>query len=117
MRTAVKGFTDVVVFMGDTRQDRAGACCAGAAVLGGREAVVETEAAEHLVEKSGNKVGFQSRLCMLWQRRQAEGISKLRCPGQALLHCQSSNVASKPSTDSLSTCHQTATANAASHKV
>lgn len=33
-------------------------------------------------------------------------IPKLRCPGHVSLHGWSSNFASKPSTDSLSTCHQ-----------
>lgn len=102
MRTAVKGFADAVVFVGDTRQDRAGGCCAGAVVLRGSEDGREIEGAWHLMEKPGNKVGFQSRLCMLWPRRQAGGISKLRRPGQASLHCQSSDVASKPSTGSSS---------------
>lgn len=32
-RTAVRGFADAVVFAGDMRQDRAGGCCAGTAVL------------------------------------------------------------------------------------
>lgn len=32
-RTAVKGFADTVVGVGDMRQDRAGGCCAGTAVL------------------------------------------------------------------------------------
>lgn len=65
------------------------------------------------MEKPGNRAGSPSRLCLLWPSREAGGISKLRCPGQASLHHQSSDAASKPSTDSSSMCHQTAVANAA----
>lgn len=59
-----------------------------------------------LMEKLRNRVGFRSSPCRLWLRRQAGGIPKLKCPGPVSLHCWSSNVASKPSTDSSSTCHQ-----------
>lgn len=90
-------------------QERAGGCCAGA-VLQGREGGGQKEGAGHLMEKPGSKAVFQSRL---WPRRQAGGISKLRCPGQASPHHPSSDVASQPGTDSSSTCHQTTTGNAA----
>lgn len=57
-------------------------------------------------EKLGDRVSFQGNLCMLWLRRKARGIPKLRCPGHVALRCWSSNAPSKPSSDSLSTCHQ-----------
>lgn len=64
-RTAVKRFPDVVVFAGAMMQERAGGCCAGAA-LQGREGGGQKEGAGYLMEKPGSKAVFQSRL---WPRR------------------------------------------------
>jgi len=105
-RTAVKGFADAV-FPAET-----GGCCAGAAVLRGREG--GKQGAGCLKEKPGNKSGLSKQaVCSLAEETGRRYCFQAEGPGQASLHCQSSGVASKPSTDSSSTCHQTATANAA----
>lgn len=73
LRTAVKGFAKVLVFTGDRRQNGAGGC--GVEIRVCKAGRVGGDGAGHLIEKLGNRVGFQSNLCMLWLRRKAGGLS------------------------------------------
>lgn len=65
------------------------------------------------MEKTWGRVDFQGRPFLPEDTLDGGGFSQLRCPGRASLHRQSNTAASGSSTDSQSTCHQTAMDNAA----
>lgn len=104
--SALRGCAGGVILVGDARPGRAGHCCAGAAVFGGKEREQGSG-----WRRPGIYQAFGAGCAC--PRGRAGGISQPRCPSQASLHHQSSAAASEPRADSWGTWQRAATADAA----